>query len=182
MNYIVFDIEATCWDGSPPSDTQEIIELGALLLNDYGEVISTFDKFIQPTVHPTLSFFCKKLTSIQQEDVDRASKFEKVIEGFQDWAEVFEEDYVLCSWGDFDRKLLIENCDLHQMDSYWVDRHINIKKQYKHLKRLPKPIGLRKAVLREGFEFTGIHHRAISDAENLAKVFAKYIDEWVVAV
>ena len=40
--------------------------------------------------------------------------------------------------------------------------------------------GLKAITKKEGFEFTGIHHRAIADAENLAKIVAKYIDEWVV--
>ncbi len=180
MNYIIFDIEATCWDGAAPSDTQEIIEIGAVLLNDYSEVIGTFDKFIRPIVHPTLSIFCKRLTSIQQEDVDRSKKFPQVIEAFQDWAEIYDEDYTLCSWGDFDRKIMIDNCELHQLDSYWVDQHINVKKQYKNIRGLKKTRGLRTSVEKEGFEFTGIHHRAISDAENLAKIFIKYFDEWVV--
>ena len=30
----------------------------------------------------------------------------------------------------------------------------------------------------EGFEFTGTYHRGLSDAQNLAKVFVKYIDMW----
>jgi len=39
--------------------------------------------------------------------------------------------------------------------------------------------GLKRVTKQEGFEFTGIHHRAIADAENLAKIIAKFIDQWV---
>ena len=180
MNYIIYDIEATCWDGAPPSDTQEIIELGAVRLNDYGEVMGTFDKFVRPVVHPRLSVICQQLTSIRQEDVDRSRKFPDVIEHFQNWADMHDEDYILCSWGDFDRSIMIDNCELHKMDSYWVDYHIDLKKQYKKIKGLKKTQGLMKSLTKEGFEFTGIEHRAISDAENLAKIFIKYFDEWVV--
>jgi inhibitor of KinA sporulation pathway (predicted exonuclease) len=41
-----------------------------------------------------------------------------------------------------------------------------------------KKTGLKATIKREGFEFTGIHHRAVSDAENTAKIFIKYIDMW----
>jgi inhibitor of KinA sporulation pathway (predicted exonuclease) len=66
------------------------------------------------------------------------------------------------------------------MESDWVsDYHINLKRQYQEFKRLRRPRGLKRAVEKEGFEFTGIHHRGISDAENLAKIFIKHRDMWV---
>lgn len=178
MNFIIYDLEATCWDGRPNTMVPEIIEIGAIRVNGYGEFLGSFNKFVKPILNPRLSIFCKDLTSIEQKDVDRSSKFPDVIEEFQEWAEIFYEDYQLCSWGDFDKKMLIQDCELHDMEFEWVEHHINIKKQYKEIKRLPKPRGLKSAVEKEGFEFTGIHHRGISDAENLAKVFLKYIDEW----
>jgi inhibitor of KinA sporulation pathway (predicted exonuclease) len=46
------------------------------------------------------------------------------------------------------------------------------------MKRLRSSIGLKRAVEREDIEFTGIHHRGISDAENLAKLFLKYLGNW----
>jgi inhibitor of KinA sporulation pathway (predicted exonuclease) len=178
VNFVIYDLEATCWEGKPALMKQEIIEIGAYLLNPYGEVEDVFSTFVQPVVHPYLSFYCQKLTSIAQKDVTRAPRFPEASEMFLDWAESFDEDFVLCSWGSFDRKLLIENCDLHEMDSEWVDPHMNIKHQYQEIRRHRHPIGLKSAVELEGFEFTGTHHRALSDAENLAKIFGKYLDVW----
>lgn len=178
MNYIVFDLEATCWRGYPPKGITEIIEIGALKVNRYGEVADTFSKFIRPVVNPLLSGFCKNLTSISQTDVDRAQTFPRVIEAFVDWAEVYEEDYYLCAWGSDDVSLLRNDCRLHEVDHDWVYNFVNLKKSYKHLKGLKNASGLKATVKREGFEFTGLHHRAISDAENLAKLFIKYIEDW----
>ena len=178
MNFIIYDLEATCWQGAPPSKVQEIIEIGALLLNPYGEVKSVFNRFVRPKLSPYLSAFCQELTSIRQENVDRADPFPLVIEDFQDWAEIYEEDYILCSWGNFDKKLLIQDCILHKMEYDWVEKHINLKRQYHELKRLRRTRGLKGTVTSEGFEFTGVHHRGIDDAENLAKIFRKYLDEW----
>ncbi len=178
MNYIVFDLEATCWQGSPASFVQETIEIGAFKINGYGEVTGRFGRFIKPVLHPRLSAFCQELTSIQQSDVERASGFVKIIEEFQDWAEVFDEDYLLCSWGNFDKKLLHQDCLMHDVETDWLEEHINLKQQYKEIKRLDRSRGLKWAVEKEGFEFTGTHHRGIDDAANLAKVFIKYLDEW----
>lgn len=179
MNFIIYDLEATCWIGQPRSKVQEIIEIGAVMLNGYGEVIDEFDQFVRPILNPYLSAFCQELTSIDQTDVNRANKFPDVIDDFIDWAEIYEEDYLLCSWGNFDKKQLIKDCKLHNIESDWVEKHINIKQQYREILRLPKPKGLHWAVKAEGYEFTGIQHRAISDAENLAKIFISHLDEWM---
>ncbi|MEM9823913.1 MAG: 3'-5' exonuclease, partial [Bacteroidota bacterium] len=93
-------------------------------------------------------------------------------------AEVFEQNYKLCSWGSFDRKQLISDCKLYDLEYKWVNQHINLKSQYQAMKRLNRSCSLINALRREGIEFTGIHHRGISDAENLAKIFTKYLDEW----
>ena len=178
MNFIIYDLEATCWKGKPRSKVQETIEIGAVCLNEYGEVRDTFSRFIRPVLNPYLSAFCQELTTITQVDVNRAEKFPRVIDDFIDWAEIYDEEYLLCSWGDFDRKQLIRDCELHDLEAEWIEEHINVKQQYREILKLPKAKGLRRAVLAEGYEFTGIHHRAISDAENLAKLFISHLDEW----
>lgn len=179
MRFIIYDLEATCWRGRPPGGISEVIEIGAFMIDRFGQEMGSFNKFIRPHINPKLSSFCKKLTSISQEDVDRANKYPKVIEEFKDWINVYEEEYLLCSWGKFDKEILQVNCKLHAMEDEWLEPYANIKKQYHKLKNNPKLTGLRNTTEREGFEFTGVHHRAISDAENLSKIFVKYIDDWV---
>lgn len=178
MHFIIFDLEATCWEGRPPTMVQEIIEIGALRVNQFGEVESSFNRFIKPKLHPFLSTFCQQLTSIRQLDVDRASGFVSVIEDFQDWADVYDEDYLLCSWGSFDRKMLIQDCKLHKIEEDWAERHINLKQQYHDFKRLRRPRGLKAAVEAEGYEFAGRQHRGIYDAQNLTRLFIHFLDEW----
>ena len=178
MNFIIYDLEATCWPVKTPELVSEIIEIGAYKLNRYTEIVGEYNRFVKPLINPHLSPFCQQLTSITQEEINTARSLPKVIEEFQDWIGVYDEEYLLCSWGSFDKKMLIRDCELHDLESEWVQPHINLKKQYQDLKRLHRPCGLKSAVKREGFEFTGIHHRGISDAENLAKIFCKLLDEW----
>jgi len=179
LNYIIFDLEASCWLGRPPHGINEVIEIGAVKVNDYNEVESIFSKFIKPTVNPILSDFCTRLTSITQTDVDRSKTFPFIIQEFMDWIGI-DEDFVLISWGKYDKQQLIQDCELHKMETEWLEHHFNLKPAYRALKDLKDEPGLKKAVKLEGFEFTGIHHRAISDAENTAKIFIKYFKEWSV--
>ncbi len=179
LNIVVFDVEATCWEGAPPpNETKEIIELGAVRLNRFGEEQSRFSKVIKPVVNPQLSYYCKQLTGIDQRSIHRASPFPRVIEEFQNWAELYDDDYLLVSWGKEDVRLLRSDCALHRVEDYWLEPHINLKRAYKEVKGLPKPIGLRRALEREGFEFDGRHHRGLDDAFNTVKIFVKYLDEW----
>ncbi len=178
MNFIIFDLEATCWHRSSTDLIQETIEIGAFRLNPYGELTGTYNRFVKPILHPFLSPFCKQLTNIEQEVINRARTFPKVIEEFKDWIGLYEEEYLLCSWGSFDRKQFINDCKLHRLEYDWCEKHINLKSQYQYLKRLNRPCGLRKALHREGMEFNGNPHRGIDDAENLMQLFNLYWDEW----
>ena len=160
---------------------QETIEIGAVKVNRYGEVLGQFSRFVRPVIHPNLSFFCRKLTSIEQVHVHRAGQFPEVIEDFQEWIGVFdEEEYLLCSWGNFDKYQLMRDAEVHDLEHEWVEKHhINLKQQYHEIKKWRNYKGLKRVVEHEGFEFTGIYHRAISDAQNLAKIFINNIDEWM---
>lgn len=165
--------------GRPPKGINEIIEIGAVKLNGYGEVLDSFERFVKPSANPILSNFCKKLTSISQEQVDQAFGFKSVIKDFIEWGGVYDDDYYLCSWGENDKLMLKNNCIWHKVDFDWTASHLNIKNQYHEIRKDDRHRGLKYVVDKEGFEFTGIHHRAISDAQNLAKVFIKYVDEWI---
>lgn len=177
IKYIIYDLEATCWLGRPPKGANEVIEIGAVKLNEYGEFVDDFNLFVKPYLNPILSPFCKRLTTITQGQVNRAKLFPVVFEQFFDWINI-DEDYVMCSWGDADKRLLVNDCHLHKIPTDWTENYRDLKKQYHRIKDMNKFTGLKRTLKREGFEFTGVEHRAISDAENLSKIFVKYLDDW----
>ena len=181
MNFIIYDLEATCWDFKSDKYIQETIEIGAVMMNRFGEQLGEFNKFIRPILHPTLSAYCYELTSIDQIMVNRSDTFPRVIDSFKEWIGVFDdEEYVLCSWGGFDRRQLIQDCQLHDLEWEWVEKHLNIKQQYQRMKRLHRSCSMSRALRTEGIEALGSKHRGIDDARNLAEIFLKYRDEWVV--
>ena len=179
MDFIIFDLEATCWQNRPTSVPQETIEFGAFKLHGDGSYAGKFQAFVRPKLHPRLSSFCTQLTNIDQADIDRAQDFATVSEDFIEFIGYNDNnEYLLCSWGDFDAHQLRRDCDLHRLDDDWTYPHINLKAQYQQIVRRDKPVGLAKAVGSVGRQWEGVQHRALDDARNLVEVFLAHIDEW----
>ncbi|MCB0664939.1 MAG: exonuclease domain-containing protein [Saprospiraceae bacterium] len=178
MDFIIYDLEATCWRGAPPNNVQEVIEIGAIKINGYGEEIGSFNRFVRPYVNTQLSAFCTELTGIEQSNVESAELFPQVIDLFWEWLDLDNGNYTLVSWGSEDQALLRNDCQLHQLEHDWLAPHLNLKNAYRSIKRLNRPTGLLRTLEREGLEFDGRHHRAIDDAINTSKIFIKYLDEW----
>ena len=177
MNYIVLDLEATCWEGHDKS-RNETIEIGALKVNAQKEIVSEFQSFIKPIRFPNLSDFCKELTSIKQSDIDSSKYYYDVIEAFKNWIGIPEEDYVLCSWGFYDKKQFESDDEIHHLDSDWLKHHISLKHQYGKIKNLRRAIGMKNALINENIVLDGTHHRGIDDARNITKIFLKYFSDW----
>jgi 3'-5' exoribonuclease 1 len=175
MKYIIVDLEATCWEERSSTKKNEIIEIGALKLDEDGETESEFAEFVKPLLNPVLSPFCKQLTSITQTQVDEADRFPQVLERFRKW---IGSDYVLCSWGFYDRSQFNSDCDLHRLDTRWLKRHISLKHQYTDIRGLDRHTGMSSALRLEKLKLEGTHHRGIDDARNIAKIFRQHLDAW----
>jgi inhibitor of KinA sporulation pathway (predicted exonuclease) len=176
MNYIILDLEATCWE-KRDKQPNEIIEIGAVCINEEKQIISEFNSFIKPTVHAILSDFCTELTSITQQQVDGAQLFPVVLEEFQNWILSFGDEYLLCSWGFYDRVQFKNDCELHGLPTNWLEAHISLKHQYAKI-RQTRPTGMKVALKSEKIILEGTHHRGIDDAKNIAKIFVKLFDKW----
>lgn len=164
---IVFDLEATCEDRNLVRNfDNEIIEIGAVKLVN-GEIVDEFQIFVKPTKNKTLTNFCKKLTSIKQEDVDNGYSYPEAIDKFKLWSEGF----TLCSWGLYDRKQLEKDNRRYGLDTEWISNHRNLKAEHGVLKGLKKPVGVGRALNMAGLKFIGVQHRGIDDAKNIARIY-----------
>ena len=177
MNYVILDLEATCWDQWDKKEN-ETIEIGAVLVDENQQILSEFQRFIKPIRYPKLSEFCKELTTITQEEVDNANYFYEVIEEFKAWFDEKSNNYLLCSWGFYDRRQFEDDCKLHNLDTSWLHRHISLKHQYGKIKKLRRNVGMKSALKIEGIELEGTHHRGIDDARNITKIFLNNFSAW----
>ncbi len=176
MNYIIFDLEATC-EQNNKNFPNEIIEIGAVKINDKQEIIDTFDIFVKPKLNPQLSTFCKELTSITQQDVDNAQLFPTAIEQFKKW--IGNEPFILCSWGFYDKKQIEKDSFRHGVSHDWSKNHISVKHQFATINKI-KPCGMEKALNLLNIPLEGTHHRGIDDAKNIAKIFINHFNKWII--
>jgi inhibitor of KinA sporulation pathway (predicted exonuclease) len=178
MQFIILDLEATCWQGNIMDRRQEIIELAAFRVNGYREWQDHFQRFVRPTDHPRLSAYCMELTGITQEQVNTSRKFDHVIHEFQDWLDAVDGPRLLCTWGDKDIDIIEAECARHDIPVDFLPKSIDLKAQYARLHRLTKESGLLKALEYHELEFEGSPHRAFDDAYNTARLFLHLLDQW----
>jgi len=172
----IVDFEATCCDQQTfPRGEMEIIEIGAVAVDAAtGEILSEFCAFIRPVRNPILTGFCKSLTTITQDQVDAAPAFPEALAAFTTWLAQFERP-VFCSWGDYDRKQLEEDCDFHGQPFPFANGHRNLKAEFSEAISSPKRFGLGQALDRLRLTFAGTPHRGIDDAKNIARVYKEIL-------
>lgn len=171
MTYIIVDFEATCCDqNSFPREEMEIIEIGAVALRGKSsEIVDEFQGFVRPVRNGQLTPFCRELTSITQDDVDGAHTFPEVIAAFRRWLDQFENP-LFCSWGNYDKKQLHQDCNFHAVSYPFNGPHINIKEQFAKYHNLRRGVGLGRALRIADISFIGTAHRGIDDARNMARL------------
>ena len=171
MIRMFLDLEATCHEEQTEENKRnmEIIEIGAVIVNDAFEEISRFSSFARPVRNPILSAFCTQLTGIKQQDVDEADLFPAVNKKFYDWLTQELPD-VWLSWGQYDFNQMNKDCKYHNVfyPLKYVT-HLNAKTEYER-ERQKSAKGLSTTMRIERVPFVGSHHRALDDALNLAKL------------
>lgn len=117
MNYIVLDLE---WNQSNTGLEEEvsrlpfeIIEIGAIKLNDECVMISEFSELIKPQVYHEMHHITSKLIHMQMDQLERGRSFTEVAQLFLDWCG--EEEYTFCTWGSLDLTELQRNMKFYDM-------------------------------------------------------------------
>ena len=171
LDYIIVDLEATCWEGGNDRDRQETIEIGAVRLSPSGaQVGPLFSTLVRPVMEPNLTEFCTQLTGIRQEEVDQAAPFPEVFPRFVEWCGV--GPHRLASWGSYDLRQLTLECQRHAIPlPAWFADHVNVKYVFSRWKKV-RPCGMAEALKISGLPLEGRHHRGLDDALNIARLAA----------
>jgi inhibitor of KinA sporulation pathway (predicted exonuclease) len=153
----------------------EIIEIGLAILSPQYELIHSQGWFVKPVQNPILSDFCKTLTTITQADVDSAKTFPEVMPDVESTIQRITnspvKDALFISWGNYDRKQFLYDCELHHYP-YPFGEHMNLKKEFSKLHKL-KNYGMNTALNHLKIPLEGTHHRGLDDALNIAKIFQR---------
>lgn len=116
MNYIIFDLE---WNQCPYGKDKElrslpfeIIEIGAVKLDESRREIDRFSCLVRPKVYKQLHFRTREILHMSSEDLADAPKFPQAMKKFLDFC---GDDPVFCTWGDMDLMELQRNIAFHKM-------------------------------------------------------------------
>ncbi|SEN08169.1 Inhibitor of the KinA pathway to sporulation, predicted exonuclease [Pseudomonas sp. ok272] len=171
-HWLVIDLEATTDEGGWPVTEMEIIEIGATLVNRAGRELDHFQRFVRPLRRPLLTPFCRTLTRITQANIDTAQPLSEVWPVFERWLGQHQARLEgWASWGDYDRKQLLQEWQRLNLDSLLGQvPHMNLKQRFAKARRLERPLGLNGALQLAGLQFSGQQHRALEDARNTARL------------
>ncbi|MBR2562169.1 MAG: exonuclease domain-containing protein [Eubacterium sp.] len=185
MNYVVFDLE---WNQSPYGKAAEIerlpfeiIEIGAVKLNDEREVVDTFQVIIKPTVYRRLNYRTREIVHMKQSELDDGIWFPDAVRDFLAWA---GPDSVFCTWGTVDLPELQRNMKYYQLlhllkgPLHYYDVQKLFAIQYEDMKS--------RRSLEYGTDFLHLpkaeaFHRALADASYTAEIFRTIDNDIILA-
>ena len=177
MDYIVFDLE---WNqsntGREPEIVDlpfEIIEIGAVKLNNEMKFISEFSQLIKPKVYQEMHYITRKLIHMQMEELQCGKPFPLVIDEFLEWC---GKDSIFCTWGPLDLVELQRNMSFYNMEplSDKPFQFLDVQKLFS----LAYEDGKKRRNLEYAIDFLKIEkdipfHRAFSDAYYTGKILER---------
>ena len=133
MNYIVLDLE---WNQpnsprvmvkSPVSLKGEIIQIGAVKLDENLEIIDTFKIMVKPKYYRTMHKKVSRLTSITDDDLQYGFPFKQALSYFNSWC---TEDCIFLTWSGDDVRMLRSNLLMHKVKYYSIPKSYDVQKLF----------------------------------------------------
>lgn len=180
MNLIVFDLEwnigyqpkTFLYHGTELTLRGEIIQIGAVRINERGEVQDTFEVNLRPRIFRKLQHHIAKVTGLSQGDLDAGLPMKTGLQKFLDWA---GPDAELAEWGLDDVPVLKQNLFLVGLDENWPARWYDLQRIF--LQTYPRKEGegmtLESVVDRLGIPKDEPFHNALDDALYTARICRK---------
>lgn len=111
MKIVILDLEwNTAYSRKEQRFVNEIIEFGAVKLNERLKVVSDFQMFVKSRLSKRLRGAVKQLTHISNEQLQQSGKdFETVMQRFTKWA---GKNTLILTWSNTDLYTLMDNCRL----------------------------------------------------------------------
>ena len=171
MNYIVVDLE---WNQAMSSKSSvfnklpihlrgEIIEIGAVKLNEDMSLGEEFTIDVKPVYFKRMHYKVKKLTGFDKERLAKGLSFPDAT-----WC---GDDVTFLTWGCDDRGIMEQNIIIHDLDWDWIAGWVNLQLIYNLQTGGDKnQKSLASAMEHFEIEQTRVAHDALGDAYNTALV------------
>lgn len=177
MNLIVFDLEWNIgyqpktfrYHGTELTLRGEIIQIGAVRIDEAGDILDTFDMTLRPRIFRKLQHHIAKVTGLSQGEIDAGVPIADGLAEFMRWA---GPDAAFAEWGLDDVPVLKQNLFLCGLDESWPTRWYDLQRIF--LQSYPRKEGegmtLESVVDRMGIEKDQPFHNALVDALYTVKV------------
>lgn len=180
MEYIILDNEwNTTYRKINGKPFNELIEIGAVKLDEELNEISRFSVLIRSTFTKKLSSRFQRLTNITTEEMkEKGMTFSEAVELYSEWA---GKDAVTLTWSNSDLYVLLENFRLRfGIDSIpFIGKYIDLQKYAQNemiLKgsKITSQVSVANAAIMLGIPIDGIGlHRALDDSLLCAEIMRK---------
>lgn len=177
MNYIVLDLE---WNQTPNGKGTErkgipfeIIEIGAIKLNEKLEITGRFSELIRPQVYRKMHRITREIIHMDVEDLKDCRTFPKVARSFLKWCGA---NYCFCTWSSMDLTELQRNLKYYRINPGWEIPlyYYDLQKIYNiQFEENQNMKSLESAVDRLGISKNLLFHRASEDAEYTMRIMKK---------
>ncbi len=151
----------------------EIIEIGAVLLDNTYEVVDRFKTYVAPE-YGEIDSYIQKLTGITKADTVNAPSTAEALELFVNW---LPEDAVLVSWSDNDEKQIRKEVELKNLAIQGLEKYLDswedCQKTFSEKMNSPKNYRLSEALIIADIDYDENLHDGLVEAENTAMLFAK---------
>ncbi len=177
MNYIVFDLE---WNQSPGGKKNsnsrlpfEIIEIGAVKLNEQFETVDSFQRLIKPQVYNWIHDSIHEVIHVNYKDLMKGIPFPQAAREFLEWC---GDERCFFTWGNQDLMELQRNLKYYEM-LYLLPGPVRYYNVQKIFSICFEDRGIRRS-LEHAIDFLNIEkkedfHRALADAYYTGAVLKK---------
>lgn len=176
--YLVIDLEMCMVKGSAKKkmkgEKQEIIQIGAVMLDQKHRIIDEFSSFVKPE-YGKVDEFIENLTGITQDVVDQAPILRSVLMKFADW--IGERQATVLSWSDSDyhqlqNEMRVKKIKHHKIQDL-LDGWVDFQRSFDQMLGLKNQYALEDAMNISRLQAMGRMHDGLCDAYNTARLFIK---------
>ena len=151
----------------------EIIQLGAVLLDENFEQVDTFSSYVHPN-YGYVDSFIKYLTGITNDEIKDAKELEEVLIDFLCWID--DREYKIYAWSEsdycqFKHEIMCKNIEGDYIDDFMSpDRWIDYQRIFNDRYGYEKAVSLENALILCDIDSEGKMHDGLDDAINTSKL------------
>lgn len=183
MSYIVLDLEFNqAYDFEKnktilliPSCRFEIIQIGAVKLDDKFNIIDKINLYIKPNLYKDMHPYVEKITGLSSQFLQDKPCFKDAYIDFENFIGK-ENEHIFCVWGSGDLKALYRNLSYYNMlNSDLILKYVDVQSLATKYLKYSKGgcVGLKTAIELLELPIKDDFHDALNDAIYTADIFKK---------